>query len=338
MKKLIILFLMMFIFAACSSNEESSSTSDSTKTAEKFSEEIEEPIVLKYNYKEGQKFAYRLTSISESLQKIEADTTINTDIKQTVNYELGLTVKSINADGDSNIEIVVNAVSLNAEMNGDITEYDSKVSPEIGTDNSIIDYRVLLNKPFNLKINNIGEITGVENISKIVDAFVDHQFKDQPLKPEQKNDVEERLKTGMIMPFAQQLFKVLPNKEVNKDSTWTRNYSSPFAVFQTDNTITFEVIGFNNDENSLMIDMELVSIPTGDTEATENGVNYKFDVPVINGTGSIDFDYANSVINKSKTITNISIAMSMEGKTADNKSSIVKRTDKTKNINIVEKI
>lgn len=335
MKKLLVLFLLVFI-AACGSKEGSNSGSDSTNVADKFTETIDEPVVLKYNYKVGQKFAYRLTTISESKQKIEADTTITTDVDQTVKYEIGLTVNKVDTTGNSELSVVVNAVSLKSSLNGDITQYDSKVSPNLGVDNSIIDYRVLLNKPFVIELSKTGEVTNITNVTKILDAFILHQFPGQPINPEQKKEIEARMNNGIIMPITQQLFKVLPNKEVNKDSVWTRNYVSPFAVFQTDNTVTFKVVGFNKDETSVKIDMNLVSIPTGNTDATENGVNYKFEKPKVSGTGSIDFNYEKSMINKSSTETNISIKMSMEGKTADNKTSIVKRNDSTKNINIVE--
>ena len=335
MKKLLVLFLLVFI-AACGSKEGSNSGNDSTNVADKFTETIDEPVVLKYNYKVGQKFAYRLTTISESKQKIEADTTITTDVDQTVKYEIGLTVNKVDTTGNSELSVVVNAVSLKSSLNGDITQYDSKVSPNLGVDNSIIDYRVLLNKPFVIELSKTGEVTNIKNVTKILDAFILHQFPGQPINPEQKKEIEARMNNGIIMPITQQLFKVLPNKEVNKDSVWTRNYVSPFAVFQTDNTVTFKVVGFNKDETSVKIDMNLVSIPTGNTDTTENGVNYKFEKPKVSGTGSIDFNYEKSMINKSSTETNISIKMSMEGKTADNKTSIVKRSDSTKNINIVE--
>lgn len=336
MKKYLLILILIAI-AACSSNE-SESKSENKDSNEVYTEAVEQPVILSYSYTKGQKFSYRLTTISETKQQIVADTTIATEMDQTVKYELGLTVDNVDSLGNTEISMVVNSVSLKSSMNGEVIEYDSKKSPEIGNDNSIIDYRVMLNKPFQIKINNTGEVTDVSNVSSIVNKFIDHQFQGQPLKPEQKKEVEERLKTGMIMPVAQQLFKVMPNKEVNKDSTWTRSYKSPFAVFEIDNNITFKVAGFNKDNNSVKIDMNLTSVSSGQTEATENGVNYKFQKPVINGKGTIDFDYENCLINKSETETNISISLSMEGKTSDNQTSIVTRKDSTKNINIVERI
>ena len=296
-------------------------------------------VTLKYQFKKGDKFSYRLTTITLSNQTIQADSLINNKSNQTTTYTFDFNVNNIGKDNVADVGVTISSMKIDANINGQKVVYDSKASNSPQTKAQFVEYETITNTPFKAKIDAQGNVLDILGIDKILNKLLAAQPSKQKLTADQKNNLSRSI-AQVLQPITQLIFKEVPDKPLSKDSSWTKQYPGNLAVFQMTNTAKYTVQDFVkvNGVTAAKLGAALSVKWSGNKQASENGITYNFSDPKINGGGIILFGVDNGKIIKSETSTNVEMNVVIESKDASQKTKKTTRKDVTSNRNIVELI
>ncbi len=309
MKKILLALLLATVFISCKSNDEKKNSAPEVKDVGN------ETFTLAYKFKVGDKFSYKMKTITGQGQEMKTDSVRKTEINQTVNYVFDFEVKDV--DNENNTEFKVTL----SDINVDVTANGKKFSLKNGKANSedekknFIEYIAMHNVPFGIRINKIGEIVEVFKTSKIVDNMVELQGLKDKVQNEEKQQYMVSMNETAIKPLLQQFFRRLPTHKVGKDSTWSFSYPSNLMVYNLNNTTTYTLRNFlsQNDELIANIDLSLNTSYEGKNKVTEKGVVYTFSEPKISGSGNILFNVDRGLMQKAETKTKLEIKLLMQG-------------------------
>lgn len=339
--KVILLFLLLVLFTSCAQKENKSSSD--IDTVNKINNSLittpkADSLNLKYRFKKSDKLKYRITTISESSQQIDADTIISTVTHQNVQYLVDLFVKEIDNDHNIIIDFTIKSINSKGTINGENILYDSKYIFSTQERMMFAQYEAVKNKTFSLKISESGEILDIFNIEDIVEELLSIQQQNEQITLEQKETLIQNFKDAAIRPLSQQLFRQFPTKQIAVNSNWQDKYYTKFAMFDIENIASYEVKNVNTDDNDTLVTISAgLSINwMGNHEATDQGVKYYFYDPVVSGSGLITFNKSKGLITLSETSSNFEFIMDMEGYDSAQKLIKGKRTDLTVNKNIIE--
>jgi hypothetical protein len=294
-------------------------------------------VSLKYQFNKGEKFTYRLTTNSSNDQLIQADSTIKAKSSQDMTTVLDFTVVDVDKDNTTSLNVNINAIKVDAEMNGQKVSYDSKAnnSPQIKA--QFMQYETLTNSPFLINVDAKGSVTKIAKLDNIINKITAAQPKGTKINAQQKSALEKNISQA-LQPIVQLLFKEVSDKPVAKDSTWSRSYPGNLAVFSLINTAKYKLEDFvkYNGSTAAKIKADLTVQTAGNKQGSENGMNYNFSDPKITGGGIILFSVDKGKVVKSETATNVEIKVIIEAKDANQKTKKTTRVDITSNKNIVE--
>ena len=339
--KVTLLFLLLVLFTSCSQKENDSNSQ--VNTLPKVNESLTtspniSDFTLKYRFNKNDKLSYKITTISESNQQIDADTVISTVTHQNVQYLVDLFVKEIDNKHNVIVDFTIKSISSEGTINGENILYDSKYIFSTQERMMFAQYEAVKNKTFTLKISESGEILDIFNIQDIIEELLSIQQQNEQITLEQKQTLIENFKDAAIRPLSQQLFRQFPSKPIAVKSNWQDKYYTKFAMFDIENIASYQVKKVNADENDSLVTISAgLSINwMGNHEATDQGVKYYFYDPVVSGSGIITFNKTKGIITHSETASSLEFVMDMEG--YDSAQNLIKgkRTDLTVNKNIIE--
>jgi len=346
--KLLLVFILTFLFlfgcgekkeekvpVRTSGNNLTVDTSDiSTTPAENPSQNFR----MRYNFILNKDYKYSIATITDNTQTMKADTVISQHANQSIIYLLDL--KPIKIDDNSSTQFVCTfySVKIDANVNGQTFSYQSGVTTDSLEKMKYAEYDAVINNPFNIKINKIGEVTDISNTDKILSKFLELKNMSDSLSLEEKNNVKEQITQGGIKPLVSQVFRKIPEKLLAKDSVWT--YQQPVSnllVFQVNSINIYKVNSLENFMNDkvAVIDASLDTKITGKNQVTDHGFTYKFNKPQTEASGKIYFNVDKGYVQKSKVKTRLVIYYTMEGNTPGGKRN-GSRSEIVENINIVE--
>jgi len=306
---------------------------DNKKTAEDITEEInlaqvdssdlvttevedkDESFLLRYKFDTGDSFNYRLTVISESEQNIEADTSITQSFKQAVKYAINFQVIDLDEDSIADLKCTIGAINLDADLNGEKVSYKSGSTLDSLNILKFAEYEALVNKQFRLRVNSLGEVADVYSVDKIFNKYLEFRNMQDSLNTEQKEAGKNDLLTAVLKPLMGQIFRVMPAKQMGKDSSWSYTKApAPMMVFQVQYNNNYKV------ENLELLDGDMLAvitgtmntIVTGDPNYSEQGISYVFEKPVSSAGGKIYFNLDKGLVQKSKTETRLETSYKME--------------------------
>jgi hypothetical protein len=340
-KNIVISFLVtasILILMACGKSEEKSTTV--TADMDKF-EPIEikdENIQLRYNFSKGDKFKYKLTTVTNSEESVKTDSTINSKLFQTLTYIFDLDVLEIDEDKVTEIGITISSIKLEANVNGQLITFDSKGEYTPEEKQRFLEYATISNSPYRARVSSRGEVIEVTRLDKMIEKMNELQNEPQKLTIEQKAQLSKNLSEAALRPLTQLIFRELPEKSVAKDSTWTRNYPAQMNVFNIQNVALFKIDDFINIDGNkgAKISANLSATWSGNKKGEEEGVQYQFDDPIISGNGKIIFDIDNGQLIKAETLTSIELSVEVKSKDSLQKMQTAKRNEKSTNKNTVE--
>lgn len=299
-----------------------------------------EKVTLHYQFKPGEKFSYKLTTLSTTDQTVQADSTLKSKTTQTIIYQFDFTVLKVDKDNNAYMSTTISSLKIDADVNGQKITYDSKAqnSPEVKS--KFIEYETITNTPYNVEIDTDGNIVDVTGLDKMVEKLNSMQPSNQKLKPEQKAQVKTSIAQAALKPVTQLVFKELPNRPVGKDSVWTRTYPGNLAVFQMQNSAKYKVDNFVkiNEVRAAKVIASLTAKTTGNKKGSDSGVNYEFSDPVVSGGGVMLFNIDSGKIIKAETSTRVELSVQLETKDSSQKTKKTTRKDITTNKNIIELI
>jgi hypothetical protein len=298
----------------------------------------EENLLLRYNFSKGDKFKYKLTTISTSDETIKADSTINSKLIQTLTYFVDIEVLEIDEDNVAEMHLNIAAINLDANINGQKITFDSKAELPQEEKLRFIEYASIANSPYRARVSSRGEVVEVTRLDKMIDKMNSMQPQPQKLTAEQKSQLAKNLSESALRPLTQLLFRELPENPVGKDSTWEKKYPAQVSVFNIENTAVFKINDFikiGSDKGAL-ISADLTAKWSGNKTGEEEGVKYSFEDPLISGNGKIIFNIDKGLLVKGETLTNIELTVDVKEKDSLQKIKAMKRTEKSSNKNIVE--
>lgn len=329
MKKILLALLFVTFFVSCKSNDDKKNTTVEVKDVGN------KTYMLAYKFKVGDKFSYKMKTITGQGQEMKTDSLRKTEINQTVEYVFDFEVKDVDNDNNTEFKVILSNINVDVTANG------KKYSLKNGKANSeedkknFIEYIAMYNVPFGIRINKIGEIIEVFKTSKIVDNIVELQGLKESVKSEEKQQYMASMNESAIKPLIQQFFRRLPTTKVGKDSTWSFSYPSSLMVYKLNNTTTYTIRNFlsQNDELLANIDLSLSTSYEGKNKVSEKGITYTFSEPKITGSGNILFNVDRGLMQKAETKTKLELKLLMQGN-----GITATRNDFSGNTNFIELI
>lgn len=333
----IIGLLFISLIIGCSKSEEKKESKVSQDNYQSIPIK-EGSLSLRYKFTKGDKFNYKLTTISTSDETIKTDSTINSKLLQTLTYYVDIEVLEIDDDKVAELSVNIASINLDANINGQKITFDSKAELPKEEKLRFIEYASIANSPYRARVSSRGEVIEVTRLDKMIDKMNSMQPQPQKLTADQKSQLSKNLSESALRPLTQLLFRELPEKSVGKDSTWERKYPAQISVFNIENTAQFKVNDFvdlSGDKGAL-ITADLTAKWSGNKSGEEEGVKYAFEDPVISGNGRIIFNIDKGLLVKAETLTNIDLTVDVKAKDSLQKVKSTKRTEKSSNKNIVE--
>ncbi|MCK9212501.1 MAG: DUF6263 family protein [Ignavibacteriaceae bacterium] len=346
MKKLLVLTLLLLpLFVGCNKKEEPKKELNKFSTAFDSSDIKTVPITdgsfssvdLKYSFKKGSEYNYRLTSITNDDQSILADTSVSQKIKQALTYLLKLNVKDVDKDGVMEIEFTFSSVKLDATGNGKTFSYQSGNKLTAEDKKNYANYEAIINNPFTARVAPKGEILEFFRTDRIANKILEIQGLKDSVSLEEKKMLQQQISEGALRPLLTQVFRKLPDHQVKKDSSWSlTNPPAQLPFFEMTNILKFKIIGFEkyNDDNLAVIDAGLSSQYKISERAKQAKVTVKS--PSYTGEGKIYFNLSKGLVERSKTNLYLTIEMSMMAPARTGGMQKVTQKQYTKTTNILE--
>jgi hypothetical protein len=348
MKYSIIILLTFFVFAGCGEKKENTPEEtgkdkfayDSTDLKTTTLKDANSSLTFKYKFEKGEKYSYRVTTLSEDQQLIKADTTIEQNVKQNVVYLLNFEPAEIEGDGTQELTCTIASIKLDAASNDQKISYNSDAKKDSAETVKYSEYESMVNNPFSVRISSNGEILEIFRVDKILTKYLEIKGFADSLSAQQKTMVREDLISGVLRPLVIQIFREMPAKSVAKDSSWTIPQNPQrFMIYQITNTNVYRVASLEDLDGDTLVKMhaQLDTKISGDSKVTDRGVTYEFQKPVTSADGTIYFNLTDGMVEKSKTGTTIEIFYTMEANTPQGKQK-GSRKEKIRNVNIVERL
>jgi hypothetical protein len=326
MKNLLtILLLSILLIFACQqkkteeeqkSPEEITSTFDSTAlpTTEVDKNE-DQSFFIRYKFKPGESFKYRMTVISQNEQNMKTDTSMTARLEQTLIYIIDFKTLSLDEDSVAELQCTFSSVNLKANANGTEISYQSGSLIDSTEKVKFAEYESFVNNPFNIRVGKHGEIIDIYKIDKIMNRFLSLRGLTDSLKAEDKVVFKEDMNNRSIKPVIAQVLREVPQHKMAKDSTWSyKRESLPVMVFQIDyiNLYKVEKLEMLGDDKIAIVDGIVQTKINGNQTYSERGINYQFDKPISTASGKIYFNLDKGLIQKSRTQTKMETSYKME--------------------------
>lgn len=307
MKRLLLLLFISILVVSCGKSSNENGVPEKVDIGK-------EPVSLVYKFKRGDKFTYKMKTIASQGQSMKTDTTLTSEISQTVEYVFDFDVVDVDADKIAELNVTINDVKVDASANG--KKFSFKAGQKLQGEElkNFFEYQAMHQVPFRIRVNKIGEVVEVTRTNKIVDNMLKLQGIADSVSAQEKLQFQSNLNEGALKPLVQQFFRRVPEKKVNVDSTWTFDYPSNLMVYKIDNKTTYKVTEFQkiNDQIVAKVNLNLQVKWEGKNKMTDRGVNYTFGEPKISGQGELLFNVDRGLLQKSDTNTKLEINILME--------------------------
>jgi len=348
MKYLLVSFFALLVLAGCGEKSNQNNTiNDKNKYNVDSSDIKAEPVAnqneafkLEYKFEKGKTYHYRLTTVTNDIQTVKIDSTMKSDIKQTIIYLIDLTPVSTDKDGVTELNCIFKSVKLSALANGQEYNYESDTNTDSAETNKYADYESLINSEIGIRVSKKGELVDVFRVDKILAKFLSIKGLTDSVNAQQKDQLKTNMVEGAVKPLLYQIFRTMPDHQLAKDSTWTfPQPATQFMVYQVQNTNTYKITGLekSNGDKLAVINGGIESKITGKNTASDRGIDYTFTKPKTTAGGKIYFNITEGCLQKAKTYTKVDIHYTMEAKTPKGKQKGI-RTEAITNNYFLEKL
>ena len=332
------LFILLFIFLSGCGKTEKKQTAEEQNNAIPATKN-DTTYALRYKFKKGEKFKYKIKSLTDNSQELQTDTLMQTHMTQDVEYILNFYVKNVDTNA-STIKVKIVKIKTKANVNGQELKYDSKYIYSTRERKQFLEYESMKNTPFVVKVDRIGKVLEVTDLKQIMKNVLEIQGIPDTLSKKSKKIMKDNLSNAAIIPLVQQIFKTLPEKRVGKDSTWQYTYKSTLATFQIDNLATYRISNIKNEKGikTAEVNSTLTATWQGQSDVTEKGVHYNFAPPEISGSGNFSFDISNGFLKNSKSTSRVTMIVTVESKNAAGQLKKATRKDFSVTSNSIERL
>jgi len=270
---------------------------------------------LAYNFKEGESFSYRLTTLIHTKRSIETDTTMSNIFDKKIIRIIKFNTISVENDSIAEVEGNITNVSVDADVNGETLTYQSGEPLDSTKLRFFIEHIGLVNNPFYFKITKYGELLDVYKFDDITDKYLELSGIKDSVNTEEKTIFKNKIVNKLLIPILDQIFRELPTQQVEVKSTWDKVMDpGPVFVFQVQYTNHYKISDLEmlNNDRIAIINGTATATVEGEAKRTNKGVNYVFQKPVSKLSGKIYFNLDKGMVQKSKTKTLLEISYTVE--------------------------
>ncbi len=345
MKHFIIILAFTFILTGCKKDSErpidvkDKYSVDTTEIKTVKLENQNESFHINFGFEKGKEYNYRLTNIAENTQQVNAnDTILSQKVKQTITYLINLKILDIDVDNIYEVAFNITSVKLEADANGEKFHFESTTSNDSLDRVRYSEYVSVLNNPFNVRVNKIGDIVEIYKADRIVNEFVKLKGVADSISSAEKDYLKKDMIERALKPLVVQVFRQLTDKTMSKDSLWTNTQEpTKLMVFQIQNTSTYQVKSLEllGNDKIAVIDAGLKTNISGNNKVKDRGATYTFNKPITHAEGKIYFNLTKGCVQRSKTNSKIQISYSMEVPTPKGLEKGIK-SETVVNTNILE--
>lgn len=325
--KLLYILSLMLLFS-CGKKDDSKTDvgpdkKDSTVLVKKDSITGKEKISLKYQVRKGEKFYYKMTAKTSSIEN--SPETEGKDVKQEneMNYFYYKEVHDVDKSGIMTFIVKYDSINITAKMGEQTIKFNSNVNDTMRTNPAFIQYNSVINEPFFIRVTAEGEITDVYGLEKIYENL----FKalGDTLKEDEKETIKQSFGKESIKEILQQEYQLFPKQEMSVDSSWIKSYNTQVLFFEVQNDAKYVLKGIEDKNNQKIANIEAVlNVEFKSKEVKEKGVKFKIENAETSGSGKISFNLNRGCIVNKETTTNLALhlLMSAQGQSAKSKQSV----------------
>ncbi|MBE2281323.1 MAG: hypothetical protein IAE91_13095 [Ignavibacteriaceae bacterium] len=258
-----------------------------------------------YNFEKGQTFKYRFTSITETTQGVETDTSITIDAIDHRVYFITVRVLDVDDKGTGELEFTFAGIKIYAEQDTTKFSYTSGTLTDSLEKKKFFQFEALHNTPFVARIESNGSIFDMYKTDKIVDNMLTLGYGGtDSVSQEDRLVLKEEVQNSILKPLVGQVYRKFTPDKWETGGKW-EEVKQPFnlQIVLINNTQVFEIKEsgkFNNDEIINIVGSLKVNIEKN-PELAKQGIT----IPVaeFDGFGNIFYDFTNKRIQKSATTT-----------------------------------
>jgi|GEM_PF-3694402 len=339
----LIILPLAFLLAFCSGDkkdEAKDGVQDSTKISIENTvsrPKSKEILSLKYKINPGEIIKYRLIVDTDNTQKIKADSVITQKMKQRVDHFIEVKgLKNDDKKGSSDIQFKITGINIDAEVGGEKYTYKSGQTLDEKGKMLFGQYEMLMNVPVTIKVQSNGEITSIKGSDPILKKLIEMQPAGAPQpSSEEKANFIEMMNQEVLKPIAQKVFRLLSDKVVGVDSSWSQTFPTKLGIFNLSNVITSTVTEIAEEEGDKVAKLRVdLGVLSGRDPIPDSGeIKYEFEDPEITGDGEILFSVTNNRLFSSKTITKVYYKAKMTSKDSEGKTVVIEKEDNTVTVN-----
>jgi hypothetical protein len=309
--------LALFGFLVPIGAQDSKKKDDSKKEEKKKDEPKKEDtkkdgqgVLLKWKFEKDKPFYQKMVTTTEQTMKV-----MNNDVKQTQNQTFYFSWTPVKQDGDTwTIKQKIEGVAMKIDIGNQKIEFDSTAPKPAGAGNNPLSdfFTALVGSEFTLTLDTKDmKVTKVEGR----EAFLDKLVK---ANPQMKPLLEQILSEKALKEMAEPTFAAIPGKEEKKGDSWSKESSldmGPIGKYENSYKYTFEGPDEKNkDIDKIKVETTLKYKEPGDV-AGVGGLPFKIksaDLKSSNATGTIQFDHAKGLIQKSDMKLDLSGELNIE--------------------------
>jgi hypothetical protein len=221
----------------------------------------DKPVTLKWKLEKDKPFYQEMTTTTKQTMKV-----MNSDVNQnqTQTFYFSWTPTAQDKDGNWTVKQKIDGVKMSIDIGGSKIEYDS--TKEAPAANPLSDFfKQLVGSEFTLTLDKDLKVTKIEGR----DAFVKKLAQANPQMEPLLNQI---LSDKALKEMADPTFASIPNKEVKKDETWSKDSKLDMGPIGTyDNTYKYTFVG--KDDKDSKLDKIKVETTLKYTPPTESGAS-----------------------------------------------------------------
>jgi hypothetical protein len=317
--------ILLSVFLSCGKKEDEKITSGDTigYLIKKDSTTGKEKVHLRYIVKKGDKFFYKMTAKTSTVENSPA--TEGKDQKQDneINYYYNKEVQDIDERGIISYKVKYDSIVISSQMDDRSINYNSNIDDSVKNNPAFIQYNAVVNEPFYLRVSPEGEITDVYGLEKIYENL----FRElgDTLKDADKQTVKESFGDESIKEVMQQEYQTFPRNEIFVDSSWVKSYTTSILFFDITNDAKYTLKGIEDKDGKKIVNIEAqLVVEFLSKEARQRGIRFKIENAETGGQGKIAFNLNRGCIVSKETSTNLrlDLSMSAQGQSAKSKQSV----------------
>ncbi|MDQ3019510.1 MAG: DUF6263 family protein [Bacteroidota bacterium] len=315
----ILIILTSFTITGCGEKTE---TAGDKKQSDSKSNSVNADLVIKDDKgtkvslvlkpKKGDVLTYKINAKTTSKEKGPMTDEKEIVSTQDINYFYTEEVNDVASSGiitfkikfDS-INIVSNASSADSSLS---MYYNSNIKDSVYSKPDFLQYNAIMNEEFFARISPQGEISEVYGLEKVYENM--YKALGDTLTTQQKESLKDSFGKDAIQAVLQQQFQMFPQKEVYKDSTWTRSYETQILIFPVKNILSYRLQDIKEENNQFFVTIDAdLAVDFIEKEIKDKKMSYKVEEVNTGGRGTINFNLSRGCVTSKSTNTKIDMNM-----------------------------